>query len=141
MPYTNNILKLKLNADTKNLSFLRRSLFEFLSYNKFDEQKIMEVQLVVDELCTNLIKYSYQSDTTKVFEVSVEIIDKTIKIQIIDEGKPFDLTKYKSPNISEHIKNPHKGGLGIPFIKLFSNKIKYLPHPNDPHKNLTEILI
>lgn len=141
MTKNNNILKLELNADTKNLSYLRESLFELLSRNQFDEQKIMEVQLVVDELCTNLIKYSYQSDATKVFVVIAEIVDGKIKVQIVDEGKPFDLTKFDSPNISEHIKNPHKGGLGIPFIKLLSSNIKYLPHPDYPNKNLTEILI
>lgn len=136
-----NILKLELNADTKNLAYLRDALYEYLIKNQFDGQKIMEVQLVVDELCTNLIKYSYSSDPTKIFIVIVEIQDKSIKIQIIDEGKPFDITKYNSPNISEHIKNPHKGGLGIPFIKLFSNNIRYLSYPDNPSKNLTEIVI
>lgn len=141
MTNTKKILTLELNADTKNLAFLRDKLFEFLTENGFDEQKIMEVQLVVDEYCTNVIKYSYNSDPTKLLNVSLEIIKKEIKIQIIDEGEPFDLTKYNSPNISEHIQNPHKGGLGIPFIKLFSNKVRYLHIPDNPSKNLTEILI
>lgn len=141
MSNQNKILKLELNADTNNLAYLRDSLFKYLNEQGFDDQKILEVQLVVDELCTNIIKYSYQSNPTKVFVVTVESLNNEIKIQIVDEGQPFDITKYNAPNISEHIKNPHKGGLGIPFIKLFSHKIKYLPAPDNPKKNLTEILI
>lgn len=141
MSTKNKILQLELNADTNNLAYLRDSLFEYLTKQGFDEQKIMEVQLVVDELCTNIIKYSYQSNPSKVFVVTVETLNNEIKIQIVDEGQPFDITKYEAPNISEHIKNPHKGGLGIPFIKLFSNNIRYLQLPDNPNKNLTEILI
>ena len=141
MSEKNNILKIRLNADTKNLAELRDRIYEFLSKNGLDEQKIMQVQLVVDEFCTNIIKYSYQSDPTKIFEITIEAIIPRIKILILDEGEPFDLTKYKAPEISEHIKNPHKGGLGIPFIKLFSNNIRYLQLSKNPNKNLTEILI
>ncbi len=135
------ILKIKLNADTKNLANLREQIADFLSLNGFDEQKIMQVQLVVDEFCTNIIKYSYNSDPSKTFEITIEAANNEVKIQIIDEGEPFDLTQYKAPNISEHIKHPHKGGLGIPFIKLFSHKIKYLQLSKEPNKNLTEIQI
>jgi len=135
------ILEIKLNADTKNLANLREQIADFLSLNGFDEQKIMQVQLVVDEFCTNIIKYSYNSDPSKSFEITIEAANNEVKIQIIDDGKPFDLTQYQAPNISEHIKNPHKGGLGIPFIKLFSHKIKYLQLSKEPNKNLTEIQI
>lgn len=141
MQPNDKILKLELNADTKVLAYLRSALNEFLSKNNFPEQKILEVQLVVDEFCSNIINYSYNNDPTKKFLVIVEIIEQSIKIQIIDQGKPFDITKYKAPNISEHIKNPHKGGLGIPFIKLFSSEIKYSRDPHNPELNLTEITI
>lgn len=141
MPANDKILKIELNADTKNLANLREQIAKFLFLSGFDEQKIMLAQLVVDEFCTNIIKYSYNSDPTKMFEITIEIIDKDIKIQIIDEGEPFDLSQYNAPSVSEYIKNPHKGGLGIPFIKLFSNNIKYLQLSKEPNRNLTEIQI
>ncbi|MCE5304532.1 ATP-binding protein [bacterium] len=138
-----NVKKLRIKAKTTELKRVREFIGEFAESIGCSEYKSYEIQLVVDEICTNIIQYSYPEKESK-FQMKLIWIEcegnqKTMIVRIIDKGVPFDLLKYKAPTISENLQHPQKGGWGIPIIKAFSDKIKVKELKEDPTKNILEL--
>ncbi len=127
----------EITADTSHLLTIREQLTKFLAEINFEEDKILQVLLVVDEFITNIIKYSYHEDSTKVIRMEVTSDTDQLMIEIYDEGEAFNVLDYQTNTIEEHIKRPHKGGLGIPFMKLFANSIEYFPKSEKSKSNIT----
>jgi anti-sigma regulatory factor (Ser/Thr protein kinase) len=142
-----NIETICINAATDELVKVRTLVEEFTEGLGFSDEKSYNIQLVVDEICTNIIKHSYtklytdKPEKRKSLQICLELLkkDSGLLIRIIDQGPPFNPIEFQSPNIKEHIAHPHKGGLGIPLVKLLSDKISYKILDEIPMKNLLEI--
>lgn len=134
-----------INASTKELVKVRSLVERFTEDMGFSEDKSFKIQLVVDEICTNIIKHGYnqmQIDTdNKSKSICIVLIAKesSLLIRIIDQGPTFNPVEYQAPDIHNHISHPHKGGLGIPLIKLLSDKISFSIINGKQQKNLLEI--
>lgn len=136
-----------INALTEELAKVRSLVDKYLISIGFSEEKSFNIQLVVDEVCSNIIKHSYSEIYSKNPEIKntlkicleLQKNDTGLIIRIIDQGPPFNPIEYQSPNIKDHISHPHKGGLGIPLIKLLSDRITYTIENNNPIKNVLEI--
>jgi anti-sigma regulatory factor (Ser/Thr protein kinase) len=134
-----NIEHFILNADTNELFKLREFIDDFCKKNNIKQDISYNIQLVTDEICTNIIKHSYKYDASKKIWLDIFIADKSLIIKISDEGDPFSLLDYQSQNLNDYISHPHKGGLGIPLVKILSDKIKYYPNSSSQKKNTIEI--
>jgi serine/threonine-protein kinase RsbW len=136
-----------INASTEELVKVRNLVENYTNGLGFSEEKSYNIQLVVDEICSNIIKHAYSSilienpQKRNSLQICLELLRKnsSLLIRIIDQGPPFDPVDYQSPDIQEHIAHPHKGGLGIPLIKMLSDKISYTPSKGDTLKNVLEI--
>ncbi len=136
---TPNIENFTMNADTNELSKLRVFINNFCEKNNIPQDISFNIQLVADEICTNIIKHSYKSDATKKIWIELTFDNNLLKVKISDEGKPFNLIEYNSQKLDDYLSHPHKGGLGIPLVKMLSNKIKYIPQSSTQNKNSLEI--
>jgi anti-sigma regulatory factor (Ser/Thr protein kinase) len=142
----NKTEKICINAFTEELVKVRALIEHFTEGAGFSEDSSFKIQLVIDEICSNIIKHSYSQikqvtlnkDTLKIcLELKKE--EKGILVRIIDQGPPFNPIEFDSPEISEQIAHPHKGGLGIPLIKLLSDQISYKKLKANNFKNQLEI--
>jgi anti-sigma regulatory factor (Ser/Thr protein kinase) len=124
-------------ADTSNLLKIREQLTQFLNEINFDKDNIIKVLLVVDEYITNIIRYSYKEDSSKSIKMIADSDGYLLKIEVFDDGDSFNVLDYQTNAIEDHIKRPHKGGLGIPFMKLFANSIEYFPKSEKSKSNVT----
>ena len=77
---------------------------------------INEVQLSVDEACTN---------------IRLLLTDNQFVVHIIDYGKPFDPTTVPKPDTQSALEKRTEGGLGIFFIRTFMDSIKYFSVQNE----------
>lgn len=91
---------------------------------KSDQQK---VELALDEILINIIKYGYPDKKTHEIEIYLDVIDReTWIIQIIDDGIPFDPTEKTEPaSISLDLEDRPLGGLGIFLVKSLFNEVEY----------------
>lgn len=129
--------KIEVSAETSNLLIIREQLSQFLKEINFDDERVLKILLVVDEFITNIIKHSFHEDSSKSIRIEVVSTIDQVTIEIYDDGDVFDVLDYKTSTIEEHIKNPHKGGLGIPFMKLFADSIEYFPKSEKSGTNIT----
>ena len=93
-----------------------------------EEQKIFNLQLAVDEACSNIITYGYAHAATaeeRKIRIRCSRHDGTIAVEIKDRGKPFDPTTVAPPDLEASLEERQIGGLGIYFMKKVTDAISY----------------
>lgn len=85
-----------------------------------------ELNLILEEYVTNLINYGYSDDQEHQISVELELNGRELKIVVVDDAGPFDLTESpENQEIDKPIDERKIGGLGIHFIKSLSNELIY----------------
>lgn len=77
------------------------------------------INVVIDELCSNIIDHAYESDF-KAFDIEYQVGENFVNLTFKDSGIPFDPTKFDSA-----IDNTKIGGLGIYLVKNLVDEIEY----------------
>ncbi len=84
------------------------------------EKVLFEVSLIVEEFCSNSVKYGGIP-----VGVGIKLADSVITIMITDSGKPFDPTEVAVPDVTLPLEERKAGGLGIHFVNHFADTIVY----------------
>lgn len=91
-----------------------------------DQQDIDNIELAVDEACTNVIEHGYApDDPNKEITVRMEINTSKLVLTVIDHAKPFNILQYRPRDISDLQEEGRDGGLGIRLIKRIMDTIDY----------------
>lgn len=135
--------KFRIKANTSELYKVREFLSDFAKLIGCNEDKLYVIALVADEICTNIVQYSYvnfQSTSIRKFIwIECEGNETMMIVKILDKGEPFNLNEYEAPTIDENLMHPHKGGWGIPIIKTLADKIIVKQPDEETGKNLIEL--
>jgi serine/threonine-protein kinase RsbW len=95
----------------------------------FSEEEVANIVLAVDEACTNIIKHAYQYAADKEIEVTIHQDSRSFEISIYDNGRTFDPSTLRPPDLKEHIGHHRRGGLGVYLMKRLMDKVEYDFHP------------
>lgn len=98
------------------------SLVEGFVEKVFDELKInsnlnFNVQLCLDEILTNIIKYGYDDGREDVITLQFQKNSKSLIVTFIDNGKEFNPLNVKEPDFESHLLERKVGGLGVHIVK------------------------
>lgn len=126
-----NIAKISITSSTKNLLLVRNFIEENARKYLSDPNIINQIILSVDEACTNIIKHTYKFDEGHSIYIENFIIKNQFVIKISYNGDAFDPNKRSIPDMSEYFAKYKVGGLGIPLMKKFMDKIEYMHSVND----------
>ncbi len=116
---------IRFAATTEELSRVREFIAEFSKKLKISAEQTHEIQMAVDEACTNVIKHAYDYDNSREVELSVNVVADKLVIRIVDDGKSFDPSVYSYPDLKERIKKRQRGGFGIYLIRSFMDEVEY----------------
>ncbi|MFZ1322832.1 MAG: ATP-binding protein [Ignavibacteria bacterium] len=138
MDNTNKIL---FKSSTKNLSLLRKFIEDKALAFGFDESSINQIILSVDEACTNIIKHAHKYNEKEIIEVDIDSNDNQFIIKLSYKGKAFDPNNISNPDMNDYFNKFKVGGLGVPIMKKFMNKIEFLHlNPDSNRLNLIKNL-
>ena len=90
-----------------------------------DFKIINQIVLCVDEACTNIIKHTFKFNEEHNIEIGYVASDKTFIIFLKYNGAQFDPNTREIPDMKEYFAKYKVGGLGIPLMKKFMDKIEY----------------
>lgn len=92
-----------------------------------DESKVYLVQLCIEELVTNALRYGCTDNTKVNVAVSLNIKEGGITLVIEDDAQPFDpLTEAPPPpDLTTDIEQRTVGGLGIHMLKCMTQTMQY----------------
>lgn len=116
---------IRISASTEELSRVRSFIADFADEHGFSQKIAHEIQMAVDEACTNVIKHAYEYDKQRQLSLSVSYKNKKLIIKIVDDGKSFDPAVYTMPDLEKRIKSRKRGGFGIYLIRSFMDEVEY----------------
>lgn len=80
--------------------------------------------LVVEEIVTNIIKYSYR-EAGGLLQLICSYNDEMLTIRIRDHGEPFDPSVVELPDLSGTIADRPLGGLGVFLVQEMADSLDY----------------
>ncbi len=118
------LFRLKLPASLENLQRFLNSVSACAETEGFDQTRIQEVELALEEALVNIFKYAYPEAPGEV-EVGCGVENDRLMIEVIDSGVPFDLTTSPDPDLVSDVDQRKIGGLGIFLIKKMVDELRY----------------
>ncbi|MCP4341481.1 MAG: ATP-binding protein [Desulfobulbaceae bacterium] len=119
----------RINNDLSELNTLLDQLQLLERKWSLSKKTSAEINLVLDELLTNIIKHS-DCDKNLPIVITLTKTDLHLTIQIVDTGLPFDPTLCKLPDTSLPLEKRECGGLGVLLIRQFSDCWNYTRSKN-----------
>ena len=106
---------------------------------KLPSKTVMEINLVVEELVTNIIFYAFDDKDEHQITIDFSLEKDELQILVRDGGKPFNLIELKDEDeFNKPLEERKIGGLGIHFIKSMMDKISYERKENQNIVSLTK---
>ena len=90
-----------------------------------DMEVQMNLNLVLEEMVTNVIFYAYPEGTSADITLKAESDDKELTFVLSDTGIPFDPTAKEDADIEENPMDREQGGMGILIVKNIMNEVTY----------------
>ena len=116
---------LSVNSDIQNLAEIAQFVEQAAAASGLDRNQIYDVQMAVDEACTNVIKHAYKFDPTKEITITIKPHGRTFEVAIKDNGKQFNPSDVLPPDMKEYLTHYRRGGLGIYLMKSLMDKVEY----------------
>lgn len=87
---------------------------------------MIKVNVVLDELLSNIVKYSFPDDAVYEIDITVELFTTgKLIIQLTDAGVPFNPFDTPEPDLSIPLEDREIGGLGILLVKKLMDSYSY----------------
>ena len=97
---------------------------EFLAPYGIEPDQAYDVHLIIEELFTNMVKYSRES--TESIEIALGWTAPELTIRLRDFGViRFDVTQPPPVDVNAPLQKRHRGGLGLHFVRETANRIEY----------------
>jgi anti-sigma regulatory factor (Ser/Thr protein kinase) len=115
--------KVSIRNDVSELKRLTEALDRFLVSHAVSGRAQYAVQLAVDELVTNVIRYAYVDDDPHQIELELSVEGEQLVLSIVDDGRPFD--PREGPALNQHAEEREVGGLGLLLVLDMVDRLKY----------------
>ncbi|WP_432738830.1 ATP-binding protein [Maridesulfovibrio sp. FT414] len=114
-----------LKSDIAELKVLAEKVESFGFDNDISPKAVFELNLVLDELFTNLVSYGCHLDSHS-FDILLKLDGDVLLVKIEDDGKPFNPLDTAEPEIKCDCTERKIGGLGIHFMRKMMDSIEYI---------------
>ena len=116
-------LKLSIKNEVSEFKALNASLAQFLAAHEVPSRAAYTVDLAVEELVMNVIRYAFIDDDTHSIDIEIEIDGDQVVLRIADEGRPFD--PRENPELDLDADDRQVGGLGLYLVVDMVDMLKY----------------
>lgn len=120
------VYRLELSADQRAITEASEWAQARAAECNMDADTLFAVQLCVEETVTNVVTYAF--DTTSrppVIALSAWYENARFRVEVMDNGTPFDPISMQSPGREGTIENATIGGRGLRLIRAFTKAIEY----------------
>jgi anti-sigma regulatory factor (Ser/Thr protein kinase) len=118
------VAKLCLFANASHLSAMRSFVTQTGRALGLEHREVIDLQLAVDEACTNVIEHAYQGCGGEI-EVTVEAVEDGIRAVVRDWGAAFDPEAVPVPDITLPLEQRPLGGLGLYLMRKVMDHVDF----------------
>ena len=118
------MVTVRWRADPAQLAAIREFVAEASRSLAADERAIRDLQLAVDEVCSNSIRHGYGGQDGQI-EVSVERLGHSIQVVVRDWGVAFDPEQIPVPDLGIPLEDRALGGLGLFLVQQVMDDVRF----------------
>ncbi|WP_296492502.1 SpoIIE family protein phosphatase [Rhodoferax sp.] len=86
---------------------------------------LVQLQVALDEMVSNVIKYAWPEGGSHTLQVRIVVDLSQVRIDICDDGRPFDPRESPAPQAMPAGPRPRPGGLGVHMVRQFIDRLAY----------------
>ena len=120
-----NELRFSLAPELSDIGCLFRMVETFGEANDLPEPKVYVVNLMLDELVTNLVMHGDSNANGVTANIRLQLADGGISLTFEDDGKPFDPTSAETPDVDAALEDRQIGKLGLHFVNSLADRVAY----------------
>jgi serine/threonine-protein kinase RsbW len=117
--------EIKLKNQVEELEHVARFVEEIGKELGLDMELRMNLNLVMEEMVSNIIFYAYPEGTEGTIELATESDGKELTFFLSDQGREFDPTQKKDPDLDINPAKRDIGGMGIYIVKNIMDHVSY----------------
>ena len=121
---TNNNSSFSFPADKKEVGRVVDFINGFLEKKDMNSKIISQIDITVDEICSNIFNYAYKDKKGQVL-VEISYKDNAVTIRFVDTGVKFNPLEKEDPDVNLSLQERKVGGLGIYLVKQLMDDVKY----------------
>ena len=118
-------LAVRLRNQDSELQRFNQMMTEFGQGHGIPEETLFRVHLALDEVLVNVIRYGYEVEEDHEIQLVATWDDSRLKIEVQDDGKPFNPLEAPEPDIDESLEERKVGGLGIHLVRNMMDELSY----------------
>jgi len=118
-------MSLTLVNHTAELERLRAAVDAFADSNSLPSDVTYVVHLALDEVVANVIRHAHDDKQEHPIGVDVALGDGILRVEVVDEGKPFNPLAAPPPIFDVPLEERRPGGLGIHIVKTVMDELEY----------------
>ncbi len=91
----------------------------------FPPQRVLAIELAVEEALVNICKHAYRGDTGDVEVRCTQDATQHFLIELIDTGEPYNILTLPIPDLTASLDDRQVGGLGVVLIQALMDHVTY----------------
>lgn len=117
--------ELRLKNQVEELARVNQFSDEIGDELGLDAELRMNLNLVMEEMVSNVIFYAYPEGKVADIELMAESDGRELTFTLSDQGKEFDPTMREDTNLDVNPMEREIGGMGICIVKSIMNEVTY----------------
>jgi serine/threonine-protein kinase RsbW len=134
-------IELTIRNDPAEMSVVRDALDRFGAEHRIPADALIELQVVVDEIVSNVIKYAWPEGGAHELRVRVAVGDAGAEVEVVDDGRRYDPRDAPVPGPAGRGGKPRIGGRGIHMVMQLVDRFEYERVDDRNHVRLTKQFI
>ncbi|MFP4497641.1 MAG: ATP-binding protein [Vulcanimicrobiota bacterium] len=121
------IIEKNIKNDISELGVISEIIEDLRQDYNLKEETVFTINLVLDELITNIIRHGYNDECEHYIDLVVcaDEDDSSIILRLMDDGEPFNPLDYPEPDIHAPLEERKPGNMGIHLVKNMTDDLKY----------------
>jgi serine/threonine-protein kinase RsbW len=120
-----DMFSLSVDSRVQRLSQIADFIEQAARASGLNDAQVYDVQMAVDEACTNVIEHAYHGRGDGMIDIVCEKRGKDFIVTIQDFGERFNPKKIAPPRTRAPLLGRNIGGLGIFFMRKLMDKVDF----------------
>ena len=133
-----NTLSISFTNEMQELTHVIQVVNVFLEPRGLQSKLIYAVNLILEEILMNIVKYGYDDENSHQIEVEIGVEEGEVALTVRDDGKEFNPLTIPGPDQSKSAMDRIEEGLGLQFVRHMRNAMEYR---REDDKNILRIWI
>ena len=121
----NRTVDLWIHNDLSEIGTLREALDNLARELGIPARALMQLQVALDEVASNVVKYSWDDGGRHQFLVRITVHPGEVNLEFFDDGRAFDPLSAPQPVLPTGRQRPRPGGLGIHMVRKLVDSFSY----------------